>query len=479
MKKHHILMLLFLSALLLLTACSNTQKGASAWQAPEKKPAAVKIVSAKSGKETPIPNALPGAYGRHTVYVTDDGDAHLYVRYANHADGGQPRAYEIVRAKDDISKAEPLVTVQRAHHVIADANHVAICGDTLIWLETELTPNGVLGHDWSLWCADRNGENIRLLDEDAGVDLKKGRFTHSVPYRFSAAGDVVVYTTFTEKDGTPARIVRMTNLKTGEHKDLATETDYQTYWFSTPDTDGTNVVWSKSQSPDGRMEKGTSYLYNIEREKTTQLENSDTLIQPRISGNHLIVRHLPKGERLAVRHDKTVGSEFWHYDLDTGNWTWSLSGKQAPLAARRLVDFESPHLEGDWLLVRATGARTMSLSLNMSKGILYVVDDYGGTIAHGWIPGDKPKLLLERQKDGLRSLSAYELPKKPAKKAKDNSSTHAQEKTKNRSEDADATEISETSGIPAHNKTDSAKTTPVDTSEGDNTPSSEHSTPTA
>lgn len=461
--KKHLLWLIFLSLILLLSACGHTEKSASSWQAPENKPAAVNVISAESGKEKPILHALPDSSGRHSLYVTAKGNHSLYVRYADFADGGQQRVYDIIFTEDDIENAESLVKVQRAHHVIADANHVALCGEYLIWLETELTPKGVLGFDWSLWCADLDGNNIRLLDEDAGLTLKEGRFTHSVPYRFSAAGDVVVYTTFTEKDGAPARIVRMTNLKTGEKKDLATESDYQTYWFSTPHTDGNYVVWSKSQSPDGRIEKGTSYLYAIKKDKIVPLKNSDTLIQPRISGKHLILRHLPKGERLAVRHDKTVGSEFWHYDLESGKWTWSLSGKQAPLADRHLVDFESPHLEGDWLLVRATGGNTMSLVLNMNEGILYLVDDYKNTIAHGWISGKNPKLLLEREKEGMRSLSAYDLPKE-IKKAEEGSDD---DKKGNRSAESDSSEAPEKSESSAEDEKGTSDTADRKTSEID------------
>jgi len=223
-----------------------------------------------------------------------------------------------------------------------------ITGDWMIWEEDEdkIVYDDSYGKNWAIYAQNMKTEELIEIDKDKNIKASDNSvLIYTAPRSISVSNERFVYTVYDIlDDGFTYAVIKMYDLSQKREYILDSVREYEKGFYSYPDIDGDNVVWSYSTCNERFPgdERGYTYLYNIATKEKKQISSRDDILWPTIYEDYIAARVKPNG--------LNENSEIVLYEIGgDGSWETIVSPESDMYAGYSHVEILLPDINGGYL----------------------------------------------------------------------------------------------------------------------------------
>lgn len=274
-----------------------------------------------------LPSSLRivGARDEKNFYCCDENNKNVYLYNA-----------------DKKNKSVVFSTVSPKKYI----NTVAVNDEWIVWVEDDVKVETDTLYDinWRAYAKNLKTGKIIQVDKDKGIKVDPSAVYVKVePYEFSLFGDKVVYESYDKLKNTTCAVIKMYDLNKKSVEIIDSNKDYSDGFYSHPKIYNNLISWSESKCSADWSEKGSTYIYNIDKKEKQLITTGTNILWPYIYGNYIAARVKPNGQN--------TDSSIVLYDLNKKDgWHTIASPRSNNYKDEKYVEMLMPSIYGSYLI---------------------------------------------------------------------------------------------------------------------------------
>lgn len=268
---------------------------------------------------------IVGARDEKTFYCCDENNKNVYLYNA-----------------DKKNKSVVFSTVSPKKYI----NTVAVNDEWIVWVEDDVKVETDTLYDinWRAYAKNLKTGKIIQVDKDKGIKVDPSAVYVKVePYEFSLFGDKVVYESYDKLKNTTCAVIKMYDLNKKSVEIIDSNKDYSDGFYSHPKIYNNLISWSESKCSADWSEKGSTYIYNIDKKEKQLITTGTNILWPYIYGNFIAARVKPNGQN--------TDSSIVLYDLNKKDgWHTIASPRSNNYKDEKYVEMLMPSIYGSYLI---------------------------------------------------------------------------------------------------------------------------------
>lgn len=268
---------------------------------------------------------IVGARDEKNFYCCDENNKNVYLYNA-----------------DKKNKSVVFSTVSPKKYI----NTVAVNDEWIVWVEDDVKVETDTLYDinWRAYAKNLKTGKIIQVDKDKGIKVDPSAVYVKVePYEFSLFGDKVVYESYDKLKNTTCAVIKMYDLNKKSVEIIDSNKDYSDGFYSHPKIYNNLISWSESKCSADWSEKGSTYIYNIDKKEKQLITTGTNILWPYIYGNFIAARVKPNGQN--------TDSSIVLYDLNKKDgWHTIASPRSNNYKDEKYVEMLMPSIYGSYLI---------------------------------------------------------------------------------------------------------------------------------
>ncbi len=225
-------------------------------------------------------------------------------------------------------------------------NTVSVNDEWIVWVEDDVKVETDTLYDinWRAYAKNLKTGKIIQVDKDKGIKVDPSAVYVKVePYEFSLFGDKVVYESYDKLKNTTCAVIKMYDLNKKSVEIIDSNKDYSDGFYSHPKIYNNLISWSESKCSADWSEKGSTYIYNIDKKEKQLITTGTNILWPYIYGNFIAARVKPNGQN--------TDSSIVLYDLNKKDgWHTIASPRSNNYKDEKYVEMLMPSIYGSYLI---------------------------------------------------------------------------------------------------------------------------------
>lgn len=178
----------------------------------------------------------------------------------------------------------------------------AFSKDWMVWVEdeTQVETDDTNESEWTIYAKNLKTGILFEVDKRKKLEIDPDSISkYCSPRKISISNDKIVYTIFDElEDKSIGEVIKLYDLTQKKYEIIDYKKDYKDGFYSYPSIYENNIVWSSSICDKAYVgeERGTTFLYNIEKKQKSQISGTSTeILWPNIYNNFVVAREKTNG----------------------------------------------------------------------------------------------------------------------------------------------------------------------------------------